>query len=416
MGSNVFDMVVNTKPKKVLHLLTRLVRGGADENTLATIRGLMKNGYDVDLVVGGDSDYALINQASDINFIVIPELRRDLKLSNLVAFFKITFLLFRKKYSIVHTHTAMAGFLGRIASQLAFTPIVIHSLHGTTFHESLNKATRQLYIYLEILAGLCTDHFITVGEDIKEKYLARRIGERRKYSTVRSGFDYSRFDNARSQRQIIRRFLCNEIGIDEKEILIGMVSRIEPRKGHSYLLEVARNVTGQACNCRFIIVGEGNSRLALEEAIKESGLSDRFVFLGHREDIAEVMAFLDIVVLTSLWEGLPRVLVQAALLGKPIVTFKVEGATEVVEDGVNGYVVPSKNTSLMANRLLSLIQDIDKAHAMGQNGVRRVSNQWDKEVMVKNTVNIYNALIGEKLHSARQSQDVHDQGSSVLCK
>lgn len=377
---------------RVLHILTRLVKGGADENTVFTIEGLIRHGYDVDLVVGGDSDPSLISELGGLNVIVIPELRREVKPSNLAALWKLYRLITKNRYYFVHTHTAMAGFLGRVASKLARTPIVIHSLHGTTFHDHMSYARKQLYIYLEVLASRCTDYYITVGDDIKERYLEAAIGNREQYATIRSGFDYRKFEQARLGTSELKRAFRDQFGLSERDVLIGMVSRIEPRKGHVYLLDAAQAVIRKQPNCKFVIVGEGYFKDAFISMVEEAGCAEHFIFTGHREDIERVMAAFDICVLTSLWEGLPRVLVQAVLLAKPIVTFDVEGAKEVVKESYNGYIIAPKNSELLAEKLLQLSQDLRRAEEMGRNGLNLVSDRWDKEVMVEETVNVYRTL------------------------
>jgi len=295
----------------------------------------------------------------------------------------------------------MAGFLGRVAAKLARTPIVIHSLHGITFHKNLNTARKKLYVYLEMLTGHWTDYFITVGEDVKQKYLSIPIGTKEKYFTVRSGFDFEKFSKARDNEENLRNLLRKELRLSQRDVLIGMVSRIEPRKGHIYLLRAAKVVIKTHPQSKFLIIGEGYYKEALMHEVKKARCENNFVFTGHRNDVERMMVSLDIFVLTSLWEGLPRVLVQAALLGKPIVTFDVEGAREVVKENVNGFIVPTKDVQLLAVRLIQLIDDLDSARRIGKRGMELVDGFWDKNVMVKQTVNIYNEIISQKANGSK---------------
>jgi len=375
--------------KSVLHILTRLIMGGADENTIFTIEGLIRDGYSVDLVVGGDSDPRLVEKYANLNIIVLPELRRNVKLSNLIAFWKIYRLIVTNGYYYVHTHTAMAGFLGRVAAKLAGTPVIIHSLHGITFHNLLHPVVRRIYILAERIAESCTDFFITVGEDVKQKYLAESIGTEDKYRVIRSGFDYEHFYGALNCRHDLRRRLTQELGLDQDDILFGTVSRIEPRKGHIYLIEAAQKVIAVIPKAKFIIVGEGYHREDLEEKVDRLGLQNNIFFIGHRDRIAEIMVCLDIFVLTSLWEGLPRVLVQAALLEKPIVTFEVEGAWEIVRNDVNGFVVPQKDIEVLSNKLIYLATDLPKARLMGNRSKTLIDGLWRKDVMIEKTRKVY---------------------------
>lgn len=375
--------------RSVLHIITRLVKGGADENTLHTVYGLIKNGYEVDLLLGGDSDQKLIAEHSKLNIILMPELKRDIKPSNILAFWKIYRLIKRKNYHLVHTHTAMAGFIGRIAARIAKTPVIIHTLHGTTFHDHMNVLKRNLYKSLEVFAGRYTDFFITVGDDIKEKYLAVPIGTREKYKTIRSGFEYDKFNKAFVQTDEIQNNFRIEFNLNKNAVLIGMISRLEPRKGHTYLIQAAKKIIAIHPESVFVIVGEGYYRNEIQNEIKEYGFEKRFIFTGHRQDIEQVIAAMNIIVLTSLWEGLPRVLVQAALLNKPIVSFEVEGAWEVIENNVNGFIVPSKDTAQFAEKVNYLLENLEDSNRMGKNGRNYVNKQWDKEVMVQQIIEIY---------------------------
>ncbi|RKY88819.1 glycosyltransferase family 1 protein, partial [candidate division KSB1 bacterium] len=148
---------------EILHIITRLIRGGADENTISNIRGLDKKIHSVDFLVGGETDFSYLDEiGKDARSLVIPQLKRNIHpLHDLIAFFKIFKVISKNKYHIVHTHTAKGGFIGRIAAALAGTPIILHTLHGVTFHDFMSPLRKHLYILLERLAALVTDLFIT---------------------------------------------------------------------------------------------------------------------------------------------------------------------------------------------------------------------------------------------------------------
>ena len=387
---------------RVLHIITRLVRGGADENTIHNIRGLDSNIYDVDLLVGGESDLQLLADLTDINYYVLAELKRDVNpWADFVGFFKLVNFIKRKKYSIVHTHTAKAGILGRIAGKLGGAPIIVHTLHGITFHDFMNPIVKKGYIILERITGYFTDYFITVGEDLKNKYLDQRIGRSNQYETIYSGFPIDKFIESCHVTDSIKRDELKKLSVSSGDVFIGTVTRLEPRKGHTYLFQAATKIVKQHPNVKFLIIGEGPYREQLEIEVRNLNLQNNVVFVGYREDVGRIISFFDIFVLTSLWEGLPRVLVQAALAEKPIVTFEVEGAWEVVKDGVNGYIVPSKNVEKLSDRLFVLLSDLEKAKTMGVQGRKIVNNNWDVSVMVKNTSLVYERLLQMKKLNGR---------------
>lgn len=387
-------MIRRTPKTRVLHIITRLISGGADENTIFSIRGLQKNGYKVDLLVGGESQLKIIQDNDDIHIIILKELTRNINpIKDLIAFFKIFCYIRKNNYAIIHTHTAKAGFLGRLAAKCSGAPIIIHTLHGITFHEFLNPIIKNIYILLEKITGSFTQKLVTVGEDIKQKYCARNIATPEKYITIRSGFDLQNFihdGNLSPDEQVFEK---QRLGLKQTDIVIGSVSRLEPRKGYVYLLEAASIVCEKISDVKFVIAGEGKQRAQLEEEVRKRKLTDKIFFLGYRQSVARIMAIFDIFTLTSLWEGLPRVLVQAAALGKPIVTFDVEGAWEVVEHGINGFIVPSKDTQQLSERLLRMIQHIDQTRAMGQIGKTKINNAWDTQTMIRQIDCVYQELL-----------------------
>jgi len=386
------------KKIKVLHIITRLIRGGADENTILNIRGLEKDKYQVELVVGGESDPAILAQLTGINCTVISSLKRNiLPWWDLLAFLQLARLIKKGHYQIVHTHTAKAGFLGRIAARLSGTPIIVHTLHGTTFHDSIHPLIKKFYIEFERFVAYFTDMFIAVGDDLKKKYLNKKIGSAERYTTIHSGFDLNTFVEAGNLSDADRRLELNKLGISENNFVIGTVSRLEPRKGHIYLFEAAKRIVSQIPNTKFLIVGEGYYRQRLEQQAEQLNLSDFIKFLGYRADIAKIISLFDVFLLTSLWEGLPRVLVQAALLGKPIVTFDVEGAREIVENGVNGFIVPLRNVELLAQKLLVFARNLDLAQNMGRRGKKIVGNRWAADLMIEQTKQLYQELVAAKI-------------------
>ena len=383
----------NKSNQKVLHIITRLVSGGADENTLFTVDGLDKKGYEVDLLIGRQSEEKLAECLSAHRVIVMPQLVRDLHpLYDVVAFIRICSLIIRNRYDIVHTHTAKAGMLGRFAAKMCRIPVIVHTLHGSTFHENLSPMMNRLYRFLERKAIKITDKTITVGEDLKKRYLEAGVGHENDYVTIRSGFDMSRF--RLSEEEILRRrhAVRKEHGLVDSDIVIGSASRLEPRKGHTYFLDAALQISQVNRRVKFLIAGNGYYGNDLKNYTKKIGLEQNVQFLGHRTDIEDVLCAMDIFVLSSLWEGLPRVLVQCSAIGKPIITFDIEGARELVVDGENGYVVPLKNVTQLSEKVSFLVNHPEKAREMGKKGRLKVTDDWDKQVMVEKIEKLYKDL------------------------
>jgi glycosyltransferase involved in cell wall biosynthesis len=251
-------------------------------------------------------------------------------------------------------------------------------------------------VALEKLGARFCDVFISVGEDVKEKYLRESIGRGKRYVTVHSGMDTSSFARAREHRDDVRSRLRTEFGFAADDVVVGMVSRLEARKGYGYLFEAVARLAPDFPPLRVLVVGEGAEREALRRRTEELGIAERVVFAGYREDVADVIAAFDVAVLTSLWEGLPRVLVQYSLMEKPIVTFEVEGSREVVNDGVSGYVVPQKDVEALVDRLRRLVASAALREEFGALARERVEGRWDKDLMVRRISDVYETAGAER--------------------
>jgi glycosyltransferase involved in cell wall biosynthesis len=375
---------------RVLHIITRLIRGGADENTVFTVEGMEESRYDSEIVAGRGSEVNGFSPRIQACTRVLPELVRDPNpVLDVIALLALVRIIRRGRYDIVHTHTAKGGFLGRLAARMAGVPHVVHTLHGVTFHEHVSRPVRWIYVLLERLAARYCDVLITVGEDVKQRYLDEAIGSREQYVTIPSGMDTEPFEEARRDPSGHRLAVRREFGFTDEDLVIGMVSRLEPRKGYHFLVEAMRRLAPDFPHLKLLIVGEGRQHGELEHLVRNLSLADRVVFAGYREDVARAISAFDIATLTSLWEGLPRVLVQYSLLEKPIVTFEVEGAREVVEDGVNGYVVPLKDVEALVDRLRRLVADAAARTDFGRLSREKVLGRWDVERMVERIEAVY---------------------------
>jgi glycosyltransferase involved in cell wall biosynthesis len=384
-------------PISVLHVLTRLIRGGADENTLLTVNRLDPSRFRVTLAVGGGSEAAMLAAvAPAVKVVELPDLVREVAPRRDVAALRGLRRLIRgERYDIVHTHTAKAGILGRFAARGA-GPIVVHTLHGSTFHGALGRTEYLLYWGLEKAAAGFTDRIITVGEDLRDRYLEAGIGRRDRYQLIRSGMELADFSAAAAMGPERRGEVRRSLGVPADAPLVGKVARLEARKGYRYFLDMAEAVLQRIPAAHFVGLGAGDEHAALRAEVERRGLTGRVHFPGFRRDIADVLAALDVAVLTSLWEGLPRVLVQAAASGVPAVSFAVEGAHEVVKNGVNGWVVPMRDVSAMTDRVVALLSDPARARAMGAAGRGLVCETWAADTMVREIADAYEELMAAR--------------------
>lgn len=390
---------------KVLHILTRLIRGGADENTVLTVAGLAAHGFDARLLVGADSDLEYVQQtAARIDVRLEPSLRRNVSpFDDLRAITRLSRFIQQEQFEIVHTHTAKAGFLGRLAAKIAGTPVIIHTVHGISFHDFRHPLVRRVYLWCEKLSAQHTDKFIAVGEDVKQHYLSHGIGTPDSYTVIHSGMELSKFWQAAHLPEHQKERKRREFQLAPSDVLIGHVSRLDTGKGQQYLLEAAQKIVPQFPAVKFMFVGSGKHEQFFKKMVRDFHLEQQVIFTGFRQDIEEIIALFDIAVFTSLWEGLPRVVVQYAAAGKPIVAFDISGVSEIVRSGVNGLTVPVQDVDALARQIIYLLNNPELARQMGKNGPAMIDDTWQAEQMVASIAREYR----EQLESLPQYNIIH---------
>ncbi len=383
---------------RVAHVITRLIVGGAQENTIFTVEGLRNTyGYDATLITGpplGPEGSLLEGPwRKTVPCVVLPQMRRAVHpVRDAVAFFQLYRLFRRGRHRIVHTHSSKAGILGRLAARLAGVEVIVHTIHGLPFHPYQGRLSNVMYVFLERLSATVSTKIVCVADAMAEQAVAAGIAPKGKFITIHSGMDLDAFLRSDELRQQARR----DLGFADDELVIGMIARLFPLKGHEYLFAAAKEIVKRFPKARFLLLGEGILREKFVRDLRRMGLEDRFVFAGlvHPQRIPEMISAMDILVHTSLREGLAKALPQALACGKPVVSFDIDGAREVVKDGVTGYLVPSKDVKGLTAALCRLLADAGLREHMGENGRRLVDPAFRKEVMVKRIHELYNALQG----------------------
>jgi len=379
--------------------------GGAQENTLLSVEGLDNMPeYDVTLVTGVDNgpEGDLLERARQTTrLIIVPELGRSISpLADIKAFWKLYRLIRQGRYHIVHTHSSKAGVLGRIAAKLAGTPIIVHTLHSLVFHEYQHWIINRLWRWVKKFCAPMTHHFISVSDIISQKAIAAGIDRPEKFSTVYSGMELDWFLEAKVDPKSVRREFC----IPEEALVVGKIARLFPLKGHDQLMDAAPAIVKQHPGVRFFLVGDGILYEHLHKRAREAGILENFIFGGliRRERIPEMLSVMDVLVHTSLREGLARVLPQALAMGKPCVSFDIDGAPEVVIPGETGYLVKPGDSEGLANAVSRLLDDGELRSRLGAAGRRRVDPAFRAETMVREISNVYKKLAYK--HSARLTE------------
>jgi glycosyltransferase involved in cell wall biosynthesis len=372
-----------------------MIVGGAQENTLLSVEGLDRlPGYEVTLASGLDhgSEGELLTRARQTTrLVVVPELGRSINpVADVKALWKLYRLIRQGRYHIVHTHSSKAGVLGRLAARLAGTPLVVHTLHSLVFHDYQPWLVNRAWWAVKKLCAPLTDHFISVSDVISRKAIAAGIARPEKFTTIYSGMELDWFLKAQPDPGRVRR----ELGIPLDAPVIGKVARLFPLKGHDQLLDAAPAVVRRHPQARFLLVGDGVLAEPLRWRTRQLGIRDNVVFAGliPRERIPDMLAAMDVVVHTSLREGLARVLPQALAVGRPCVAFDIDGAPEVVIPGETGYLIRPGDAGGLADAVNRLLADPALRARMGQAGRRRVDPAFRAETMVRQVAEVYTSL------------------------
>lgn len=387
---------------RVLHVITRMIVGGAQENTLFTAALQTKNPrYDVTLLTGLDDgpegDLHDVTRSHGVKLEIEPLLVRPIRpLVDLRAFLKLRRFMQDGRYDIVHTHSSKAGILGRMAARSAGVPIIVHTLHSLVFHEYEKAWKNALYVALKRFCAPWTDCFISVNQKTLEGALAKGIGTPEKHVKIFSGMDLSPFLNV--SKELSTGQAKRQAGIPEDAPVVGKVARLFPLKGHDLFMEAAAKVAAVRPDVHFLLVGGGILREALEDQARKLGILDRVHFAGlvRPEQVPALIQAMDVVVHSSLREGIARVMPQAGAVGKPVVTFAMDGAPEVIRDGVSGYLAPPQDTTAMAQRVVELLASESDRVRMGQEGQKFARENYSAEMMVDQINAVYERLITAK--------------------
>lgn len=387
------------KPLKVLHLITRLIVGGAQENTVFTARLLNPNLFEVDVICGPQtgSEGSLIEEAlqSGVRLTILPELVRELNpYKDLLAFLKLFFVLRRNQYSVIHTHSSKAGILGRLAAKLAGTPIIIHTIHGWSFHDYMPNWRKHLFIALERIAARFTHRLIVVTQKDIQKGLQHGIGSPDQYQLIRSAIPLEEFIDTPPSRNSLRQ----ELGIPLEAPVIGTVGRLSPQKNPFDWLAIAAQIAAQEPNCFFLMVGDGPLRSQVEKRIDNLHLNNRVILAGLRRDVPQLLDSMDVFLLTSLWEGLPRVIPQAMCREVPIVAYASDGVAEIIKHQETGLICPPGKVNLAAQYCLQLLKSQELRAGITHRAKIIATEQFNLRIMIEQLETLYLDCIGKTLN------------------
>jgi glycosyltransferase involved in cell wall biosynthesis len=376
---------------KIVHIITRLIIGGAQENTLLSCEGQHDHGHDVTLITGPaiGPEGSLMERATGYGYRVevLDEMRRAILPGKDFRTYRHLIERLRElRPDVVHTHSSKAGIIGRWAAHAAEVPAIIHTIHGLAFTASTNRFVNGVYKALERHAAPITHRIVCVADAMRDQSLAGNVGRPEQYVTVYSGMETGPFLNPPVPREEVRR----QLGLSDEHVAVGTIARLFHLKGHEDLLALAPDLCRRFPQLRFLWVGDGLLRPQFEAEIERLGLRDRFILTGlvPPTKIPELANAMDILVHPSRREGLARALPQGQLAGCPAVTYDIDGAKEGVIDGKTGFVLPPFDKAKLGDALATLL-DADRRKAMGVAGREFALGRFDAKVMVEALERVY---------------------------
>lgn len=389
-------MLTNSK-MKIAQVITRLDWGGSPDIFRILCSYLDPNLYDITLIIG-DTKHPTPKTSEFLKrfngrTVIVPQLRRDINPAFDIAAFWSLYSIFRKgRFDIVHTHTAKAGALGRLAASLARTPVIIHTPHGHNLYGYFNQRTSAIIARTEKFLTRFTDEIIALTELERSDYTASGVATAGKVSVIYQGLELDKL--TRDWKSACS--LKNTFKIRPEDRVVGMVGRLEPVKGSPVFIEAAARIAKLCPNVKFIIAGEGSLRDVMEKRARELGIGDAAIFAGWREDIPDMISLMDVMVLPSLNEAVGIALIEAQAEGVPVVASRVGGIPEVVKDRKTGILVPPSDAAAIADAVLSLLGDKPKCAAMGEAGKAWVRDRFRAEDMADKTSALYMRLLNKK--------------------
>ena len=381
--------MVLSKKIKLLHVITHLPIGGAQDNTLYTVELLNKDKYDISLSCNLNGE--LVSRAKKVKHLKlydVPNLRREVSIINDIRAFLYLYKLIKKEnFTIIHTHSSKAGFLGRIAAMLNKTPIVIHTIHGFAFHDYMNSFKKNIFIYLEKLSAKWTHGLVTVSNLNKKKVVDLGIAPIEKLKNIYSGIDLTLFINEKNDQ------FRKELNLDSNHLLLGSVGRLSNQKDPITMIEAFCIVIKRFPNAHLTLVGEGELRDEILIKIDQLQLNGRVHLTGNKNDPWKIYHSLDLFIMSSIYEGLGRSITEALSCGVPVVCTSVEGVPEIVRDNKTGILVPPKDPGALATGIIKSLNDMDNARKIAEEGRKFVNDNFDVKKMVDDIDTLYDTLL-----------------------
>lgn len=394
-----------TRPIRVLRVIARLNVGGPALHVSYLARGLAGRGYETTLVAGdvgrGEESMAFVAEQAGVDVVRLPGLSRELSpIRDLVATVRLAGMIRRLRPDIVHTHTAKAGAVGRVAALLAGRrrPVVVHTFHGHVLRGYFGTVGSLLFRAIETVLGRFTDSLVAVSPEVRDELVSMGVAPASRFTVVRLGIELEPRVRCEDDPSALR----HRYGIGLDRFVVGWFGRMTAVKRTEDLLDALAALRERGIDALLLLVGDGTDRERLEQLAHGRGLAKSCLFVGYQEDVAPWYAMCDAVVLTSANEGTPVTIIEALAAGRPVVATNVGGVPDVVVEGVSGFLVRRGDTHAIAERLEVLARDPVRRSAMGEAGRARMLERYAVLRLVDDVDALYRTLLATTSETSRR--------------
>lgn len=379
---------------RVLHIHTLPVISGSGLNTFLSMKGMDKGLYETALACAPGGKLIPLVRGHGLKVFLFRNLVQPLHpVKDALAVVSLALFMKKNPYHIVHTHNSKAGFVGRLSARLAGIPVVVHTVHGFSFHDEERAWRRWLFRNAERLASHWCDALIFISQPLVDWALKEKIALKSKMVKIYSGIELDRFKPVTGEE---RQRLRATWGLGEQDAVVGIVSKLWEGKGHALLLRAFAEIRKQNARARLVIVGEGYLMESLKALVRRMELSDAVIFTGFLDDVPRIIPTFDVAVLPSYFEGMGRVLLEAMAMEKPVVGTSVGGIPDLIEQGLNGYLVSPGNERELAAAILKILNDKELAAGMGRAGRKKMTDLFSADTMVRSIERLYRELLERK--------------------
>ncbi len=396
----------HVRPIRVLRVIARLNVGGPALHVTYLATGLAERGYETTLVAGeigrGEESMAFVARQHGVEVMGLSGLGREVSpLRDLVAAVRLSAVIRRLRPDIVHTHTAKAGAVGRLAALMTGRrrPVVVHTFHGHVLRGYFGRGGSLFFRSIETALARVTDRLVAVSPEVRDELVRMWVAPRSKFSVVRLGIELeSRVTFTGDPAEVRRRH-----GIGADRFVVGWFGRMTSVKRTEDLVTMLVGLRDRGIDALLLLVGDGSDRLLVEQRAHDLGIARHCLFVGYQEDVAPWYAVCDAVALTSANEGTPVTIIEALAAARPVVVTSVGGVPDVVDEGETGFLVRPGDTHAIAERLAILAADPERRRVMGELGRERVLERYAVSRLVGDVDALYRELLTARSSSTSPS-------------